>query len=105
MKGQLATPPECYLQRAINYSKRDFGSYAMYAYYLNKKGLKDKAASLYQKALKISPDNPKIEYSYSLLLLELNQKEEALEIAKKIYAKGSAPDGLKKKLIKLGMWK
>lgn len=105
MKAKLATPPECYLQRALNYSKRDYATFALYGYYLNKKGLKEKAASMYQKALKISPDNPKIGYSYSLLLLELNQKEEALAIAKKIYANGKAPDGLKNKLIKLGLWK
>lgn len=105
MNAKLATPPECYLQRALNYSKRDYVTFALYGYYLNKKGQKEKAASLYQKALIISPDNPKIGYSYSLLLLELNQKEEALAIAKKIYAKGKAPEGLKNKLIKLGVWK
>ncbi len=105
MPGKLATPPECYLQRAIRFSPSDVGSYSLYAYYLKEVGIKDKAANIYQKALAMSADNAKLEYSYSLFLIEEKQYDKALEYAKKAYSHAKPPLGLKNKLIKLGVWK
>ncbi|MDO9047802.1 MAG: tetratricopeptide repeat protein [Methylobacter sp.] len=101
----LLTSPECYLQRAIHFSPMDSGSISLYAYYLKEIGQLEKAADYYQKALDISPDSAKIQYSYSLLLINLKQYDKALEYAQKVYAHGKPPEGLKNKLIKLGVWK
>lgn len=101
----LMTPVECYLQRAIHFSPNDAGSVSLYAYYLKEIGLLEKAADIYQKALDIAPDNAKIHYSYSLLLIEQKQYDKALEYAKKAYAHGKPPTALKNKLIRLGVWK
>lgn len=101
----LLTPVECYLQRAIHFSPNDAASFSLYAYYLKEVGETQKAADLYQKALAIAPDNAKIQYSYSLLLIDLKQYDKALEYAEKAYTHGKPPEGLKNKLIKLGVWK
>jgi tetratricopeptide (TPR) repeat protein len=101
----LETPVECYLQRAIHFSPNDAASVSLFAYYLKEIGQLEKAAKLYEKALDISPDAAKIEYSYSLLLIDLKQYDKALEYAKKAYTHGKPPKGLKNKLVKLGVWK
>ncbi len=104
-QGKLKTPPECYLQRAIHFSPQDSASYSIYAYYLNKVGQSKRAADVYEKAIKITPNNAKLEYAYSLLLIELKKYDEALDFAKKAYAHGKPPLALQNKLKKLGVWK
>jgi len=101
----LMSPVECYLQRAIHFSPKDVGSYSLYAYYMKESGKPEKAAEIYQKALTISPNNAKLAYSYSLLLIEQKQYEKALDYAKKAYAHGKPPEGLKNKLMQLKIWK
>jgi tetratricopeptide (TPR) repeat protein len=101
----LESPVECYLQRAIHFSPSDAASLSLYAYYLKEIGQHQQAADHYQKALTIAPNNAKIEYSYSLLLVDLKQYDKALEYAEKAYEHGKPPNGLKNKLIKLGVWK
>ena len=101
----LEAPMECYLQRAIHFSPSDAATVSLYAYYLKGIGQLEKATDLYQKALTIAPDNAKIQYAYSLLLIELKQYDKALEYAKKAYTHDKTPEALKNKLIKLGVWK
>ncbi len=102
---KLLNSPECYLQRAINYNPKDAALYAIYGYYLTKIGRLTEAAKKYEEALKISPDNSKFEYSYSLLLVKLKEYKKALEYAKRAYKHGKPPNGLMKKLKRLGVWK
>lgn len=103
----LPTPVECYLQRAVHFVPKDAISYSLYAYYMQKINQWDKAARIYEKSLQVVPDNAKIEYSYGLLLIQLHQYDKALEYAQKAYTHsgGKAPNGLKNKLIKLGVWR
>lgn len=100
----LVTPVECYFQRAINFSPKDAAAVSLYAYYLKKINLLNKSAEIYEKALTINPESAKIEYSYSLLLIDLKQYKKAVIHAKKAYELGNPPLGLKKKLKKLGKW-
>ena len=65
----------------------------------------NKSLEMYKKALKISPNNTKLEYSYSLLLIKLKRYNEALAHAKRSYKLGSPPSALRNKLIKIGVWK
>lgn len=101
----LLNSPECYLQRAIYFSPKDAFSISLYAYYLKEINKPEKAADLYEKALAIDPNNSKILYSYSLLLISVKKHEKALEFAKKAYEHGNPPPGLKNKLINLGVWR
>jgi len=101
----LTSPPECYLQRAMNYSPKDPVPHSFMGYYLEKIGHLEQAIKHYENALTISPNNSKIEYSYSLLLIKLKQYDKALSQAKNAYQHGNPPSGLRNKLIKLGVWK
>ena len=102
--GKLASPPECYLQRAIHFSPKDAASYSLYGYYLQKTGHLDEAVKYYENALEIDSKNAKIAYAFSLLLIDLNRYDEAVKYAKIAYESGKAPKGLKQKLEKLGVW-
>jgi tetratricopeptide (TPR) repeat protein len=103
-KGPLETPPECYLQRAIHFSPEDASSYSLYGYYLKQIGHLEDAAKYYEKAAKLSPKDPKIAYSLSLLLTDLKRYEEAVKYAKVAYSNPQAPQKLKQILKKLGVW-
>ena len=98
-------PIECYFQRALNFSAKDTTTMALYAYYLKKIGRLHKSAKIYRKAIRLAPNNSKIAYSYSLLLIKLKKYDEAVEQAKKAYQYGHPPNNLKNKLKKLGLWK
>jgi tetratricopeptide (TPR) repeat protein len=105
MPGKLSTPPECYLQRAINFSPEDAASYSLYGYYLRKIGHLEEAVKYYEKSLTLAPENAKFAYSFSLLLIDLKRYEDAVKYAKIAYRQGRvAPKGLKQKLFKLGVW-
>ena len=52
----------------------------------------------------LEPDNEKIAYSYSLVLIDLKRYDDAVKYAKIAYHDGRAPNGLKQKLVKLGVW-
>lgn len=96
--------PECYLQRAINFSPKDAASYSLYAYYLYKRGYLDRAEKFYQKAIELGSENIKFRYSYGLLLIDLKRYDDAKIQANYVYKQKNAPSGLKNKLIKLGYW-
>jgi tetratricopeptide (TPR) repeat protein len=104
-KGKLITPPECYFQRAINFSPKDAVTASLYGYYLRETRHFKDAALAYEEALKLAPNTAKIEYAYSLLLIDLKQYDNALIQAKNAYQHGRPPQGLKNILIKLGVWK
>ncbi len=105
-KDSLKAQPECYLQRAIQFSPEDPVPYALYGHYLHKLGHLDHAGHYYKKATEIDPDNAKFAYSYSLLLIDLKEYDNAVKYAKIAYQKGNhTPKGLKAKLDHLGFWK
>ena len=104
-QGKLETPPECYLQRAIAFSPQDPAPHSLFGYYLTKLKKYKQAEKHYLKALELSPNNSKLNYSYSLFLIKLKRYNEALKYAKTAYQKGRPPEGLKRKLIKLNVWK
>ena len=54
--------------------------------------------------LEIAPNNAKLQYSYSLLLIKLKRYKEAVIHAKIAYKTGNPPIVLKNKLLKLGIW-
>lgn len=100
----LATPVECYFQRAINFSPEDAATYSLYGYYLKQTNRLDEAKKFYEKALKLQPQSAKIAYAYGLLLIELKEYDKALENAKLAYQNRQAPPGLRNKLKSLGKW-
>ncbi len=104
-REELKSPVECYFQRAIHFSPKDAGTYSLYANYLSKIGKTEMAKTWFEKALEVTPESAKIEYAYSLFLIDQKQYDLALEFAQKAYQHGKPPMGLQNKLKKLGVWK
>lgn len=85
--GPLDTPPECYFQRAIHFSKGDGVTYLLYARFLTKMKQYVKAEKEYLNALRLLPDSPVVHYNYGVLLLKMEDIEKAkkqAELAKKL---------------------
>ncbi len=104
ISGPLLTPVECYFQRAIKFRTKDAAIISLYAHYLKKIKQLKKSSDFFEKALRIDPNNSKIHYSYSLLLIKLKQYDKAVIHAKKAYELGNPPQSLKNKLNKLNKW-
>ncbi|MGH8550450.1 MAG: tetratricopeptide repeat protein [Methylococcales bacterium] len=101
----LHSPPECYLQRAINFIPTDVTPRLLYAIYLHKLGYKEKALQQYKEVEEISPKNPELHYNMGLLLISMKNYEEANIHAQKAYQAGYPLPGLKNQLTKLGYWR
>jgi tetratricopeptide (TPR) repeat protein len=101
---KLNNSPECYIQRAIHFSPQDPVPYSLFGYYLKKIGDLNKSAKFYEKAITLAPENPKIAYSYSLLLIDLKRYQEAVKYAQIAYKQKGTPEGLRNKLNELGAW-
>ena len=98
------TPVECYFQRAINFSPNDSNSVLLYAIFLHKSKYLEKALEQYRRAEAISPTDAQIQYNLALLLVEMEEYEEARAYAKKLYVNGFPLPGLRRKLNKAGYW-
>ena len=96
------TPPECYLQRAINFSPNDGNVFALTGYYTHQINRLEDAESAYRSAIKLSPKNSEIHYNYGLLLIQNQRYEEARVQAKIAYKLGYPLPGLKRRLQKAG---
>jgi|CXWL01.1.fsa_nt_gi tetratricopeptide (TPR) repeat protein len=104
-KHKAPVPAECYLQRAIHFSPEDPVPYALYGYYLRKLGRLEDANKYFLKATELAPEDAKLAYSYSLLLIDMKKYDDALKYGQLAYKLGNPPVSLKNKLIKLGVWK
>ena len=104
-KPNLTSPVECYFQRAINFSRKDTTAMRMYGYFLKKSGHLNRAKFVYKMGLSIAPENRALAYSYSFLLIDLKEYEEALKYAHLVYSNGAAPNQLKDKLKRLDKWR
>lgn len=95
---------ECYFQRAINFSPNDSVSMLLYAIYLHKTDHLEEALSEYNNAMKLSPNDAQIQYNLALLLVDMEDYDEALEYAQKVYSEGFPLPGLKRRLTEAGYW-
>lgn len=103
-KENVRSPVECYLQRAIHFSPKDIASYLIYTSYLRKTKHMQETEAVYQKALKIAPEESALRHSYGLFLVELKKYPEAMEQARIIYGKKYKRQKLKQVLEKSGHW-
>ncbi|CAA0123427.1 Uncharacterised protein [Halioglobus japonicus] len=97
-------PAECQLQRAMAFSPEDPIPYMMYGLLLHKSQQYEKALFAYKVAVKLQPNDVLMQYNMGLTLVELEQYEEAIQIANAVYAAGMPLPGLKNKLIAAGQW-
>ncbi len=96
--------PECYFQRALQFTPDDPTTYMLYGIYLQKSGKLKLAEENYKKALALDPEHTQANYNYGLLLVNLKQYDKARAAAKKAYDQSFPLPGLKDMLKSVGYW-
>lgn len=78
--------------------------YLLLAFAERKQGRLDLAKQILEKATAMVGDSAELQYNLGLINLELGNVDEAVENAKRAYAKDYPLPGLQKKLKKIGRW-
>ena len=97
-------PVECYLLRALEFRPEDAEVQKIYATYLARNGRDAEALTWFERAEKLSPNDPVIAYNLGLLLTDKRDFERARTYAQKAYAGGVQLPGLRDKLNRQGQW-
>lgn len=95
---RLHPPAECWMERAIHFSPKDATARMLFAVYLHRSGLNDKAKEQYEVASQQAPQDLQIAYNYGLLMFDMENYSEASKLANKVYSGGFPLPGLRKKL-------
>ncbi len=96
--ARLPAPPECALQRAIEYAPNDPGPYFLFGLYLHKLKKYELAVEKYNAGIELAPHSSEGIYNRGLSLVKLGRYEEAREDAIKAYALGYPLSGLRRML-------
>lgn len=98
----LVSPPECYLQRAIDFAAKDPVPRSLYGIYLFRLKKYDLALAKLDGAAELNPTSSEVSYNRGLVLFKLERFEEAREAARKAYAARYPLPGLRRMLAAKG---
>ena len=91
-------PPECYLQKAINFRQEDAKLRVLFGIYLHRVGEIEKARELYKKSVELKSDYAEGYYNLGLLLTDMGEYQKARKVARKAYELGYPLSGLRDRL-------
>jgi len=91
-------PPECYFQRAMEFSPQDAMVPAIFGIYLHRMDKLDEALKFYEIAQQELSDYPELIYNMGLLYFDLGEVEKAKEYADRASSLGYPLTGLHKKI-------
>ncbi|RLA39402.1 MAG: hypothetical protein DRR42_27275 [Gammaproteobacteria bacterium] len=97
-------PAECYLERAVYFNPNDGTSFMLFGILLQRLGQYELALKKYRRAEQLEPNNPNVKYNLGLLLVDMEQPDDAMVYAKELYGNGFPLQGLKRKLMNSGHW-
>lgn len=97
-------PTECYFEWAREFAPDDSTVLQLEALLYWKKGDKQRAAELYQVALKINPTSAELNYNAGLFYFEIGDHDRAREYARVAYGAGYPLPGLMNRLKNAGKW-
>lgn len=95
-------PPECYFQRALVFQPKDTTVLMLYAIYLQRNRLFEKADKYYKKSLEINEKQAETHYNYGMLLIEMKKNDLAIIHARRAYELGYPLPGLRDRLEQAG---
>jgi len=97
---------DCYFERAMRFKPDDGNVRLIHGIYLHRKGELQKSLKRYKEAESLLKERQSktLFYNMSLLLLDMKKYDQAVIYAKKAYALGNKLPGLRKRLMKLGIW-
>lgn len=98
------TPAECYLQRAMNFSRSDGVVRMLYGILLHQMKDFENALKIYNDAETLEPENLQLKYNIGLVLVDLKRFDEAVIYAEQVYDAQLPLPGLKRKLKEQGYW-
>ncbi|MDZ7829155.1 MAG: tetratricopeptide repeat protein [Halofilum sp. (in: g-proteobacteria)] len=101
-RGGAFPPPECYLQRAMDFAPEDHEVRLLAGLYFHRVDAHEQARKAYEKAVSLAPESAEVHYNYGLLLLDMKRYTEAREHGAKAYDLGYPLDGLRQKLAAAG---
>jgi tetratricopeptide (TPR) repeat protein len=99
-----ATPVECHLMRAINFSPKDPVPYMIQGMLLHDFGRYEEALASFRKANKLMPNDVITHYNMGLTMVVLKMYEEAVKVAEEVYSTDFPLPGLKNQLTAAGYW-
>ncbi len=88
----------CYFERAKTFSPKDSIVLALYGIHLHKSLKYESAEKQYLNALKLTPQNPEINYNLGLLYVDMKEYTQAKKYADIAYEQGFPLAGLRSKL-------
>jgi len=94
----LHAKPECYLQRAMEFAKRDPGPRLLFGLYLHRLEKYEQALKYYDAGIELAPNSSEGLYNRGLALFKLGRYEAALDDANRAYALGFPLRGLARML-------
>jgi tetratricopeptide (TPR) repeat protein len=97
-----ATPPECYLQRAMRFRPEDGNVYLLYGLYLHRLDRQAEAEEQYRRAVELMPRSAEAHYNLGILLVDMERYAEAKPVAAKAYELGYPLSGLRRMLSDAG---
>jgi len=100
--GVESLPPECYLQRAMDFARDDHRVRILAGLYYHRVDEYERARTAYEDALAIAPESAEAHYNYGLLLTDMEEFEAAREHASRAYDLGYPLDGLRRRLASAG---
>ena len=96
---------EYWFERAMKFAPHDGMVRLLYGIHKHKLGKYKEALALYKQAEEIMPDSADVHYDLGLLYFDLGDYEQAYRHALKAYRLGYPLPGLKRKLVRQGIWK
>lgn len=101
-RGRESQPPECYLQRAMDFARDDHRVRTLAGIYYHRVDEHERAREAYEQAISMDPDFALAHYSYGLLLTDMEHFEAAQDHARKAYELGYPLEGLRRRLASAG---
>ena len=105
MRKAKMPEPECYFQRAMQFSPKDHVVPLLFGVYLQQAGYPGKALNYFKRSAELGPTDPEPLYNIGLYYFKKKNYKKAYEYAKKAYDLDYPLPNLKNKLVKLGYWK
>ncbi|MCB1737315.1 MAG: hypothetical protein KDI42_04235 [Gammaproteobacteria bacterium] len=94
----------CYIERALTVAGDDGLVWMLWGIYLHQNKAYRDAVVKYRHALELGVESAELNYNLGLALLKVDDVQGALAQARLAYSRDYPLNGLKRKLIKLGVW-
>jgi tetratricopeptide (TPR) repeat protein len=101
---RMSFDPACWFERARRFVPEDATVLMLEGIYFQKVDDLARARRSYEQALSMNPNSAELNYNAALLFIDLKEYERASEHAERAYSLGHPLPGLRRRLVRLGVW-